>query len=57
MFVFRKIWRDLFSYYLRFEIGPFLSLPASSNSELNNLFKAFAILAIMQLFNYAGSAI
>ena len=27
MFVFWKIWRALFSYYLRFEIRPFALLP------------------------------
>ena len=36
MFVFRKIWRALFSWNTRFEICPFALLPTTWQDELKN---------------------
>ena len=51
MFVFREIWRGLFSFNLRFEICPFILLPTNSSKvgllwkvKLLILFKFLALL-------------
>ena len=53
MFVFRKIWRDFFSCYLRFEICPFAFLPAILRfNEVHQNSASLTKWFIYRLFNF-----
>ena len=47
MFVFRKIWRGLFSHYLRFEIRPFTLLPMILSIIVTNFWLFFSSILLL----------